>query len=390
MTALLRPSPAALLVASLTFAAPLSAQDASLVYLLGRDTVAIEQWQRTATGLTGQMVYRGGAVVANVRYAITVGPNGRPTSATVASRLADGRVPPGGANEIRLSFGADSVVRETVFADSTVRRAVSARGALFGLPGFVYGPTELLVALRRRGVATDSLPAVGASGGAGFTGLEPITPTSGEAAFRLRGVPAAVALRFDEQGRLLSVDGSQTRNKAMATRGPGGHNLDAIARAMIPVGTFSGRDVARAAFGRGEIVLVDYGRPRVRERTVWGGTLIQQDSIWRAGANEATHLFTTHSLTFADATIPAGSYTLRVQHTATGPWLIVNRQVGQWGTEYDAQQDVARVRMTLTPTAEHVEEFTITVRASGATGRLELAWGDSVAAVGFGVRAAGR
>lgn len=390
MTIRLRPSPAALLLASLIPAAPLRAQDASLVYRLGRDTVAIEQWRRTATGFTGQMVYRGGAVVQGVRYAITLGPNGRPTSATVATRLADGRVPPGAANEIRLRFGADSVVRETVFADSTVRRVIPARGALFGPIPFVYGPTELLLALRRRGEPTDSLPTVGIADNAGFIGLEPITLPSGEAAFRLRGAPATVALRFDDAGRLLSVDGSQTLNKAMATRGPGGHDLDAIARAMTPVGTFSGRDVARAAFDRGGIVLVDYGRPRVRERTVWGGTLIPRDSIWRAGANEATHLFTTRPLTFADATIPAGSYTLRVQHTTTGTWLIVNRQVGQWGTDYDAQQDVARVRLTLTPTAEHVEEFTITVRARGTTGRIELAWGDSVAAVGFSVGAAGR
>jgi hypothetical protein len=45
------------------------------------------------------------------------------------------------------------------------------------------------------------------------------------------------------------------------------------------------------------MVVVDYGRPQVRERTVWGGTLVPFDSVWRAGANDATHLFTTRPLT---------------------------------------------------------------------------------------------
>ena len=51
----------ALLAATSTSA---SAQQASLVYRLGKDTVAIEQFTRTATGMTGEMVQRSGAAVA--------------------------------------------------------------------------------------------------------------------------------------------------------------------------------------------------------------------------------------------------------------------------------------------------------------------------------------
>jgi hypothetical protein len=135
--------------------------------------------------------------------------------------------------------------------------------------------------------------------------------------------------------------------------------------------------------------VIDYGRPMVRERSVWGGTLIPMDSIWRAGANDATHLFTTRTLTFGEGNVVApGMYTLWVQHTAGGTFLIVNKQTGQWGTQYNAANDLLRVPLTMKATSEHVEEFTITLTAMGARGQLELAWGDKVASAQFGVTVA--
>jgi hypothetical protein len=195
-------------------------------------------------------------------------------------------------------------------------------------------------------------------------------------------------LVFDAAGRLQAVDGSGTTNKILATRGAGGLDLAAIARGMRPTGTLSARDVARGAFGAGGMVLVDYGRPMVRERTVWGGALVPYDSVWRAGANDATHLFTTRNLTFGDVTVPAGSYTLWVQHTRNATYLIVNRQTGQWGTQYDPAQDLARVPMQLTTAPDHVEELTVTVRNTGANrGVIEFAWGPSVYTAAFAATA---
>jgi len=172
-------------------------------------------------------------------------------------------------------------------------------------------------------------------------------------------------------------------------RGAGGLDIAAIAKAMKPTGVLSVREDVRAAFGPGGMVVVDYGRPQVRERTVWGGTLVPFDSVWRAGANDATHLFTTRTLTLGSVTVAPGMYTLWVQHTHTGTFLIVNKQTGQWGTQYDASQDLGRVPMQMAAAPGHVEEFTVTVRALGpARGVLEMAWGESVASVQFTVSAA--
>jgi hypothetical protein len=366
--------------AALLAATSVSAQSASLVYRLGKDTVAIEQYTRSATGMTGEMVQRSGATVARYLYTITLAKNGRPTTASIKRLNADGSLPPNAPSDTRFTVTADSIVREGVFADSMPRRAFAAKQALINFPTFIYGPTELLAGLAKSGGAVDSLPALGVAGNLGFTGIVP----AGGDSVRLRGGAYAMVLRFDAGHRLQLVDGSFTTNKSIATRGAGGLDMAAIAKSMKPTGTLSLRETARGAFGQGGIVIVDYGRPSVRDRSVWGGTLVPFDTVWRTGANDATHLFTSRTLTMGDLVIPPGAYTLFVQHTRAGTWLIVNTQVGQWGTNYSAANDLGRVAMQMNATPSHVEEFTIAVRSMGPTrGAIEMSWGPGMVSAPF-------
>jgi hypothetical protein len=197
-----------------------------------------------------------------------------------------------------------------------------------------------------------------------------------------------MVLRFDANNRLQSLDGSNTTNKVMAKRGTGAVDIAAIAKAMKPAGVLSARETVRAGFGPGGMVLIDYGRPSVRERTVWGGTLVPFDSVWRAGANDATHLFTTRTLTFGSVTLAPGMYTLWVQHTKTATSLIFNKQTGQWGTQYDPAQDIGRVEMQSAAAPSFFETLTIAVTAAGGNrGALSLSWGDKVMSVPFTVSA---
>lgn len=371
----------AIAILSVVLTARAGAQQASFVYRLGKDTVAIDQYTRTANRLSGEMVQRTGASVILVRYEMALRPDGLPASASVRRMQPDGTPFPNQPTEVRFTVTADSVVREFVRPDTVQRTAMAARQGTVVLPVYVYGAMELLAARRRSGGATDSLPSLSIAGPAGFVGLE----SAGGDTLRMRGVGIyPMRFLFDSRGRLQLVDGAMTTNKVVAVRGPGGLDMAAIARAMRPTGTLSARDVARGGFGPGAIVLVDYGRPMVRGRTVWGGALVPFDSVWRAGANDATHLFTTRAMTFGSVTVPAGAYTLWIQHTRTGTNLIVSRKIGMWGTEYDPAQDVARIPMQLTPTPSPVEELTVTVRnQSGLGGVLEFAWGGSVAKAAF-------
>ena len=133
-------------------------------------------------------------------------------------------------------------------------------------------------------------------------------------------------------------------------------------------------------------VTINYSRPGVKGRTIWGD-LVPYDKVWRTGANEATHLATSKTIQLGEMTLAPGLYTLWTQHTRSGTSLIVNRQVGQWGTVYNAANDIGRVPLELANAPEFVEDFTITIRSLGQNrGAIDLAWGDKVATANFMVR----
>jgi len=366
------------LATAVLFAAPAVAQQGSIVYRLGLDTIAVEQFSRTATRFSGEVVRRNPTVL-RLQYDVTLGADGRPTRATVRQRQADGTVIPNAPTELRLTFTADSVKRESVFADSTPTRMIAAKNALFLLTSPSVATMELLAAAQKRAPA-DSFLAIGAGAQPGWFRL---APARGDT-LRLVGGPYAFQLRFDAQGALQTVDGNYTTNKLLGTRGVAGLDLAAIATKMAP-GVLSARGTVSAGFGQVQSpVTIDYGRPLVRGRTVWGGTLVPFDTVWRVGANAATHFSTSRALAFGDLTVAPGLYTLWIQHTRNGTFLIVNKGVGQWGTQYDATQDIGRVAMQLTPTPESVEQFTIGIRQlATARGAIDFAWGPSVATAMF-------
>jgi hypothetical protein len=360
--------------------AGIAAQDATIVYRLGKDTVAVETFNRTPTKMIGEAVVRSGGAISRMSYDITIA-NNRPTAVVFRRAQADGAPAANAPVEWRFTLGADSAKREIVWKDSTQRTSFAAANAFPALPVYTYAPFELIYA--RPAGARDSVPAIPLAGTAvGVVGLQPV----GGDTLKMRGGAYAMLVRFDRQGKLLSTDGIFTTNKAIGTRANGKANIASLATAMKPTGTLSPRATAYAGFNRGPI-FINYGRPAVRERTVWGGALIPYDSIWRTGANEATHLATSKPITMGDLTLPAGLYTLWIQHTRGGTFLIVNKQVGQWGTDYSAAQDIGRVKMEMAKTPDHVEDFTITVRGLGGNrGAIDFAWGDSVATAAFTTR----
>lgn len=353
------------------------AQDGTIVYKLGKDTVAIEQFSRSGSKMTGEMVTRSGNAVQRVSYDLTL-TNGRITAATMKRMAGDGSALPNTPTEYRFTFRGDSAIRTLVFADSQPTRAFAAANAIPAFPVYVYAPFEIL-----RAAKVDSAPSIPLAGnGVGVLGF-----ASSKDTIRVRGGAYAMMLKFDAQNRLQSTDGFFTTNKAVGTRVTNKFDIAGVGKSMKPTGVLSPRQTAYAAFQQGPIT-VNYGSPAVRGRTVWGGVLIPFDSIWRTGANEAAHLATSKTIQFGDnLTLAPGLYTIWTQHTQSGTWLIVNKQVGQWGTGYNPANDLGRVQMTLANTPEHVEDFTITVRPlPQGRGAIDLAWGDKVATAQFQLR----
>jgi hypothetical protein len=138
---------------------------------------------------------------------------------------------------------------------------------------------------------------------------------------------------------------------------------------------------AMLKFDDGKTVAINYSRPSMRGRKIFGG-LVPYDEVWRTGANSATSLKTDVALTVGSANVPAGSYTLYTLPGATSWKLIINKQTGQWGTEYDKSQDLARVDMKVGQRSSPLEEFTISFdKTGGNSATLKLEWDTTVASV---------
>ena len=110
------------------------------------------------------------------------------------------------------------------------------------------------------------------------------------------------------------------------------------AEAKSGVRELSVRDTVRARIGDATFT-IDYGRPLARGRVLLGN-ILPYDHVWRTGANAATQFTTSAPLTLAGMRVPAGSYTLWTVPRTKGADLIVNKETGQWGTDYDGSKDL--------------------------------------------------
>ena len=136
----------------------------------------------------------------------------------------------------------------------------------------------------------------------------------------------------------------------------------------------------------GKKISVDYGRPYVKGRKIFGG-LEAYDKVWRTGANKATHLTTEADLVIGNLTVPKGTYTLFTIPSASGWKLIINKKTGQWGIPYRYEADeLGRVDMKVTTLKTLVEQFTITLTGAKGKGTLKLEWENTSASVDFKVK----
>jgi hypothetical protein len=128
-------------------------------------------------------------------------------------------------------------------------------------------------------------------------------------------------------------------------------------------------------------VTIEYNAPSARSRQV-EGALIPYDAVWRLGADSATTLTTDTDLTIGNLKVPKGVYTLYILAKESGWKLIVNKQTGQWGTDYTEAQDLGRVDLKVSKLLQPVEKLKIELKPGKAgAASLEISWGNTHATV---------
>ncbi len=129
---------------------------------------------------------------------------------------------------------------------------------------------------------------------------------------------------------------------------------------------------------------VFYGAPSVNGRSVLG-ELIPYQSVWRAGANEATRFKTSHTLYFGKDSLAAGEYALFIMAQEEGPWTVIfSLKAKQWGAfRYDESDDALRIAVS-PQQAGFQEQLTYSLHKLGeAEGQLRLAWENIVLPINF-------
>jgi len=137
----------------------------------------------------------------------------------------------------------------------------------------------------------------------------------------------------------------------------------------------------------GKTLTIKYSAPSVRGRQIFGdGGVVSHDKTypaWRAGANRATAFHTDADLDVGGLNVPAGDYTLFVWVKDPDAWqLIINKQTGQWGLTYKEDQDLGRVKMTMSKPAAPAETLKYTFTDEGGNkAKLTIEWENHVASV---------
>ena len=350
----------------------------AFVVRLGTDTVALEQYTRTATQLRGEYVVRTPRSLHRI-YTADLNPDGTVRRWELVTHNIGGGPGPM-ETKASVDFSGDTAVMVSPQGDGTVTSKFAVPRGTF--PFLIYG-YGLLEHMGRwaRATGKDSVR---------FTALASANQTSG-GYIRKRGGDTLVFMldegqlagvgpftfRLDRQGHLTWLTGKGSTLQVEVQRVASVPMAQATQSfANRPLGQLSPRDTTRANL-QGVDVWIDYSRPLKRGREIFGN-IVPWNAVWRTGANAATQLSAAGDIVIGDGgaaqVVRAGKYTLWTLPTPTGWKVIINKQTGQWGTEYNRELDLIRIDAKVETLATPVEQLTISFEPANKGSILAITW----------------
>jgi len=343
---------------------------ATLTARLGVDTVSVEKVVRAGNSLIAEVVTRSPRTTFQ-RHRAQFDDAGNLTSLTVRD------FNPANGFEERIT----TYTRRGDSLDITVRgntqsaRTVAAPAEWLPFIDLVHWPFDVALQRMRRSSQTQyAAPMLSGQRIANF----PLAFLGRDSATVTHPTRGTMRLTVLADGAIRTLDAGATTRALIVTRS-GDSDPAALAR------DFAARDAAGRGIGElsgrgggesrvlGATITLDYGVPMKRGRDIWGA-LVRYGQLWRTGANRATHFKTDRELRFGDLVVPAGEYTLFSMPEAAGGLLIINRQTGQNGQQYDQARDLGRVPLRARALDREIEAFTIQVREENGRGILALQW----------------
>jgi hypothetical protein len=343
---------------------------------LGKDTLAIERYVRNPHQLLAEAVLRT-PQTRSMKLTVTFNDKGGVAWYEVLNSPVPGvpNSPP--AIRTIVTYAGDSArVENWVAAVPRQGHSLPVTPSMIPLQPPFYSMYETALANLHKGGADTAT----------MTMLAPSGPYSykvhwlGGDSLSLYNVSAGtLRAHVDRAGELLSLNGQGTTFKVMVTRARWA-DIEAYTRRFASVdaqgkaiGVLSPRDTLDDDVGTSSIFVM-YGRPSKRGRIVFGG-LVPWGEVWRTGANEATQIEFGLPVHVAGVAVPAGKYTLWSIPDPKQWTIILNKQTGQWGTEYDPKRDLVRIPVKCQTLSQPVETFTMAInRLNKTQGTMTMAW----------------
>ncbi len=361
------------------------------VTTLGRDTLSVERAVRRGDTVTMESVDRFPRV--RIRHTeVVLAPDRSIRRMVMDIRTPSAPLAKDRDRHVTAEFGQDSLKVSVRDSSGTETRTFASEGGLV-LPHVqqMYSLAELYIdAAVARGRALKIAPGDSVT----VTQFYPdapldnfifhdgwVQPHRGDSVEIWHGMISGVGFAMvDSSGRLMRYDGSQSTYKVDVRRLTTLPDVEGMSARMTAAERKSGavqlsvRDTTRAIVGAATF-MVDYGRPLARGRRLLFD-VIEKDQVWRTGANAATQFSTSAPITLAGLALAPGMYTLWSAPHEHGVDLIVSKQTGQWGTDYDPSHDLGSAPLIVATAADTVEKFTISIAQTDAKhGALLLAWG---------------
>ena len=134
-------------------------------------------------------------------------------------------------------------------------------------------------------------------------------------------------------------------------------------------------------------VKVDYSRPSMRGRTVFGN-LVPFGNLWRTGANANTTISFSDDVTIGGQTLKAGKYAIFTKPQASQWEVLFYSDTNNWGTpaQWDESKVAAKATVPVVKVPGTVETFTITLdNLTNNAANLGIWWENTYVAVPFEV-----
>jgi hypothetical protein len=358
---------------------------AAFVTYLGNDTLAVEQFEKTESGITARVILRSPSTTLSTYNVELDSTGGIASMQRTDFSLNDGFEGEGSVVQ-SIQRKGDSLMAE-VSTDEGIRNySAPYEPGVLPFIDMVHWPYELAFN-RAVEMDRDTINQQLMTGDRLSTFvIADIEDDSMTIRHPSRGV---MGVQVDAEGNIEMLDAARTTRKLQVKREQS-VDINAIAKTFAsddqqgnPFGVLSGAEEADFTV-QGADIHIEYGSPRKRGRELFG-TIVPWNERWRTGANRATHFSTLADLEMGDLTIPAGEYTLFTIPEPDGGTLIVNKQTGQNGQSYDESRDLGRVPMQISEQESITEAFTITAEETGTGGVLKLIWGQTVFSVDFTV-----